>query len=55
VVFLKHNNLTQKTLAFLDELDRGISFVEVKKEADEWRKKLVESPKLCKYPNWNLF
>jgi len=52
---MKHNKLTQQTLAFLEDLDRGFSFIEVKKEADDWRKKLVKSPKVCKYPNWNLF
>lgn len=52
---MKHNKLTQQTLAFLDELDKSLSFIEVKKEADDWRKKLIGSPKVCSYPNWNLF
>lgn len=52
---MKHNRLTQQTFAFLEELDKGISFIETKKEADSWRKKLIESSKVCKYPNWNLF
>lgn len=51
---MKHNELTKKAMEFLEDLEIGASLLEIKKDADEWRKRIYKSIKVCKLPNWNL-
>lgn len=51
---MKHNKLSKKVLELIEDLDISAGLLEVKKEADELCKKVYNSTKVCKLPNWNL-
>ncbi len=50
----KHNHVSKAFLKILKSVEEELSFLDVKKDADEFRTKLRKSSRVAKHKNWDL-